>query len=158
MFSSRLVRIVLMLSVTSVSVLPVRAADENAFSDPVVGKLNDKIMRFLQSVAQGDEDDAFNEVLAGSQLNEQAGAIKGLVDKSKEIVDRYGAHRENEAISAKRIGKDVVLLKYLFKCEKFPVVWHVTYYRDSPRSTTSSDDHWVVIALRFDTQLESLAN
>ena len=157
MLPAKFARVVLMLVLTPILISSVHAADENAFSDPVVVKLNDKVMRFLQGVAQGDEDEAFNEVLAGSQLKEQGGAVKTLIDKSKDLVDRYGAHRENEAISAKRIGKDVVLLKYLFKCEKFPVVWHVAYYRDSVRSANNSDDRWVVISLRFDTQLESLA-
>ena len=134
------------------------AADESAFADPVVAKLNDKVLRFLQDVSQGKEQEAFDDLLAGSQLAEQSAAVKGLIEKSKGIVDRYGVHRENEAISAKRIGKDVVLLKYLFKCEKFPVVWHLAYYRDSARANNAADDHWVVISIRFDTQLESLAN
>lgn len=58
----------------------------------------------------------------------------------------------------KSVGKDVVLLKYLYKCEKFPVVWYVAYYRDFTRAVTASDDRWVVISIRFDTQVEALGN
>ena len=50
-----------------------------------------------------------------------------------------------------------LLLKYLFKCEAFPVVWYFTYYRDFSHSRTASEDeNWVIIAVRFDTQLELL--
>ncbi|HEV3137291.1 MAG TPA: hypothetical protein VGZ26_05290 [Pirellulales bacterium] len=134
------------------------AADEAVPPGPVVGKLHDKVIRFLDGISNGDEANAFSELLVGSQLLEQDGAVRGLVDKSKDIVKRYGAHRESEQVGAKRIGKDVVLLKYLFKCEKFPVVWYFTYYRDFSRSSaTSGDDHWVVISVRFDTQVELLS-
>jgi hypothetical protein len=121
------------------------AADDSPLVDPVVGKLHEKVMRFLGGIAGGEQTTAFGELLAGSQLLEQAGAVRSLVDKSKEITQRYGAHRDSEQVSAKRIGKDVVLLKYLFKCEKFPVVWYFAFYRD-------------LVSVRFDTQLESLAN
>lgn len=137
---------------------PAVAADDSPLADPVVGKLHEKVMRFLDGVAGGEATTAFGELLAGSQLLEQAGAVRSLVDKSKEISQRYGAHRDNEQVSAKRIGKDVVLLKYLYKCEKFPVVWYFAYYRDLARSTTNGDDQWLVVSVRFDTQLEALAN
>jgi hypothetical protein len=135
-----------------------RAADETTPAGPVVGKLNDKVMRFLEGIANGDEANAFSELLVGSQLLEQDGAVRDLVDKSKDIVMRYGTHRESEQVSAKRIGKDLVLMKYLFKCERFPLVWYFAYYRDFSRSgATSGDDHWVVISVRFDTQVELLS-
>jgi hypothetical protein len=127
--------------------------DDTAFSDPVVAKLNDKVLEFLEGISQGNESSAFKDLLTGSQLGEQSGAVKALIDKSKEIVERYGAYRESEAIGARRLGKDVVLLRYLYKCEKFPVIWHVAFYRDFSR-TAASDDSWVVISLRFDTQLD----
>jgi hypothetical protein len=129
------------------------AGDDTTLSDPVVAKLNDKVLQFLEGISQGNESGAFKDLLVGSQLAEQTGAVKALIDKSKEIVERYGAYRESEAISAKRLGRDVVLLRYLYKCEKFPVVWHIAFYRDFSR-TAASDDSWVVISLRFDTQLD----
>jgi len=149
--SSRLLFVMLLLCGRAAT------ADETAPPGPVVGKLHDKVIRFLDGISNGDEANAFSELLVGSQLLEQDGAVRGLVDKSKDIVKRYGAHHESEQVAAKRIGKDVVLMKYLFKCEKFPVVWYFTYYRDFSRAnTTSGDDHWVVISVRFDTQVELL--
>jgi hypothetical protein len=134
------------------------AEDESAFTDPVVAKLNDRVLRFLNEIAERRETDAFRDLLSGSQLAEQTAAVKTLVDRSKELAERYGAYRESEAVGGKRVGKDLVLLKYLYKCEKFPVVWRIAYYRDASRTTANSDDAWVVISVRFDTQLDQLGN
>jgi len=130
-------------------------ADDPTSADPVVAKLHDKVVRFLDGVS-ADPNTAFNELLLGSPLSEQKDSVRSLVDKSKEIADRYGAVRESEQVSAKRIGKDVVLLKCLYKCEKFPVLWYFAFYRDFSRSTTTGDDHWLVISVRFDTAIEAL--
>jgi hypothetical protein len=157
MFRTSLIRSAFFLVATLVTTHRAAAADETVAPGPIVGKLHDKVIRFLDGISNGDEANAFSELLVGSQLLEQDGAVRGLVDKSKDIVKRYGAHRESEQVSAKRIGKDVVLMKYLFKCEKFPVVWYFAYYRDFSRSNaTTGDDHWVVISVRFDTQVELL--
>jgi hypothetical protein len=135
---------------------PAVAQDESAFTDPVVAKLNDRVHRFLSEIAERREADAFKDLLSGSQLAEQTAAVKTLVERAKELSERYGTYRESEAVGAKRVGKDLVLLKYLYKCEKFPVVWHIAYYRDARGTSNSSDDHWIVISLRFDTQLDAL--
>ncbi|MGD9723228.1 MAG: hypothetical protein AB7O59_17985 [Pirellulales bacterium] len=131
------------------------AQDERDFTDPIIGKLDNRVTQFLNSVAAGTPSAAFGELLAGSRLLEQEAAVKTLVDKAKEIPDRYGAYRESEQLSAKRLGKDLVLLKYLFKCERFPVIWYFAFYRETSRAT-NGDDNWVVIAVRFDTQVDTL--
>jgi hypothetical protein len=130
-------------------------AEDTVSADPVVAKLHDRVVRFLESVST-ETNTAFNDLLLGSPLSEQKESVRSLVDKSKEIADRYGAFRESEQVSAKRIGKDVVLLKYLYKCEKFPVLWYFAFYRDFTRSTVAGDDYWLVISVRFDTQIEAL--
>ncbi len=135
------------------------AQDEPALSaNPVVGKLHDGVTRFLEGVAAGETRGAFDELLAGSPLAEQTAAVRTLIDKAKEIPDHYGAYRDSELVSAKRVGKDVVLLKYLYKCEKFPLVWHFGFYRDLARTTANGEDRWVVISVRFDTQIEGLGS
>jgi hypothetical protein len=137
-------------------VTPARAEDETAFTDPVVAKLNDRVMRFLNEIAERRETDAWRDLLSGSQLAEQTAVVKTLVERSKELVERYGKYRESEGVGAKRVGKDLVLLKYLYKCEKFPIIWNIVYYRDAGRAATNSDDSWIVISIRFDTQLDAL--
>ena len=138
------------------------SAQEDDESDPVLIKLDRRVTKFLDGVSGDDQQrtSAFDELLKDSQLPKTSDAFKTLLSQSKEIEKKYGKFRESERVSAKRIGsvgKDLVLLKYLFKCEAFPVVWYFTYYRDfSHARTAPEDENWVIIAVRFDTQLELL--
>ena len=135
---------------------PTLGAEEATIVDPIVGKLHEKITRFFDRLANPEEGAAFNDLLLGSPLSERTAAVKELIERSKELPGRYGTRRDSEQISAKRIGKDVIVLKYLLKYEKFPVVWYFVYYRDFARLTPASDDYWIVISMRFDTQVELL--
>lgn len=132
------------------------AQDSSEVTGPVVSNLEDRVIRFFNDVAAGKENDAFNELLHGSQLLEQDDDVQALIDKSKLIEDRYGPFQDSERIDAKRIGNDLVLMKFLFKCEKFPVVWYFAFYRDFRRAPTATSNDWVVIAVRFDSQVERL--
>lgn len=126
--------------------------------DPVISKLDDEIATFLQSVAEKDEKRAFDRLLLGSQLHEQTSAVEQMLEKVGQFERSYGKHQESERISQKRVGKDLVLLTYLYKCKDFPVVWHFKFYRDYNRATLMNDsNNWVVIGVRFDTELDALA-
>jgi hypothetical protein len=156
MLRMRIVPAVVVMGMAAVLCGRAGAQEEKPPSDPVVIKLDQRAMRFLDAVAAGDENDAFADLLVGSQLVQQDASVRALVERSKEITQRYGAHRESEQLAARRIGKDLVLLKYLFKCEKFPVIWYIAFYRDFSRQANNNDDPWVVISVRFDTQVERL--
>ncbi len=156
MLRTPVVLAVLLIPSTLVSARRAVAQDDQEVTGPVVAKLEDRVTRFLDAVSTGNETDAFKDLLLGSQLLEQTEAIQTLVDKSKLIEDRYGLFQESEPIGAKRIGNDLILMKYLFKCENFPVIWYFAFYRDFRRTSAPTDSEWVVIAVRFDTQLDQL--
>lgn len=126
-------------------------------ADPVVTALAARVSQFLEGVSLGSTQAAYQELLAGSILIQQAEAVEALVKKTEEIPGRYGRYREFEVIGARRVGKDLVLLKYLYKCENFPVVFYFTFYR-TPRSDVPAEknNNWRVIIVRFDTKLELL--
>jgi hypothetical protein len=134
------------------------AQDSDELADPVVIKLDQRVLRFLDAVPTSDADEAFDNLLAGSPLLKQADAVATLAKTSAEAMTRYGAYRGSDQLSAKRIGKDLVLMKYLFKCEQFPLVWYFVFYRDFSRQSNTSaiDDPWIVISVRFDTQVVDL--
>ena len=126
--------------------------------DPVISKLDDEVEEFLEEVAKGNEELAFEHLLLGSRLHTQTEAIKQMVTRAEQLERTYGQFQEVEQISSKRVGRDLVLLKYLFKCKDFPVVWYFTYYRDfNSRSLMSDVNTWIVISVKFDTELEELA-
>ena len=83
-------------------------------------------------------------------------AVEALIKKTDALTATFGDYRGSERIFAKSIGKDLVLLKYLYKCEHYPIVWHFTYYRTA-QTAEPTTSKWIVIAVRFDTDLELLA-
>jgi hypothetical protein len=150
-------RIVVAVAIVLLAVSrPVLAApDEGKEKDPVLSTLDGRVTQFLEGVSLGQPQSAFADLLAGSQLLKQADALKDLVARTKDLEAKYGAYRAFEKVSAKRIGSDLVLMRYLYKCENFPVVWHFTFYR-TPGSgeTKSKSGIWRAVVVRFDTDLE----
>ena len=133
------------------------AQESPAESDPVLVALDARVSQFLEGVSMNQAQSAYQELLAGSQLLKQTEALKELVDKTGGLEKKYGKYRAFEQIAAKRIGSDLVLLKYLYKCENSPVVWYFTFYRTPAPGESSADSAaWRVITVRFDTELELL--
>jgi hypothetical protein len=127
-------------------------------SDTVVEALAQNVEDFLAAVGERKTPAAFDVLLVDSQLGKQRESLASLIQKTDELESKYGPLRAVERISARRLGQDVVLLKFLFKCETFPVVWRVTYYRTMSLSSSSPDrSRWIVVNVRFDTDLEKLA-
>ena len=112
--------------------------------DPVLTVLDEKVQSFLGDVQSGqtkaDYETALDGLLAGSQLGTAAEAKDELIGKTADLSKRFGACRGYEQVAAKRVGQDLVLMKYLYKCENFPVVWYFTFYR-----TDDVDGDWRVI-------------
>jgi hypothetical protein len=134
--------------------------------DAEVEKLGRSVETFLDTAGRSTNasnstqlQSAFQQLLQSSPLAAQTASLSGLTEKTLDLKTKYGEFRTWERIAAKRVGNDVVVLRYLYKCASYPVVWHVTYYRPPPASgsTLTTDETWRVIAVRFDTDLEALA-
>lgn len=121
----------------------------------VTQKLDARINLFLEGVSGDDAQSAYDELLKDSRLLQQK-ALKGLIEKTGEL-KKYGKCLGFEQIAVKPIGKDLVLMKYLYKCEDFPVVWYLSFYRTpAAAGAAPTNDTWRVITVRFDTELELL--
>lgn len=122
--------------------------------DPLPG-LQKRLDNFFVDLAapSAEPKAAFDELLAGSPL-EKSEDVKKLVDEVRKFDEKYGDFLEAEQISAKRVGKDLVLIKYLYKGQKFPVVWHFAFYRAPNKSIAARS--WGIISVRFDTRVELL--
>lgn len=128
--------------------------------DPVLDPLRARVSLFFENVSTGSTEKAFDTLLQGSLLgtNTQAAAKEALIEKTEGLVDLYGEYRAFKLAGSKRVGENLVFLKYLYKCENFPVVWYFTFYRPPPRGDRLADSgiEWRVIIVRFDTALELL--
>jgi hypothetical protein len=153
LFAIGLLTVLIMLSTGGVS----PAQDPAAETDPVIVALHARVSQFLEGVSAGEAQGAYQELLVGSPLLKQTDAIKEFVQRTNELETKYGRPWGFERISAKRVGKDLVLAKYLYKCESFPIVWYFTFYRTPAEGETATDGGaWRAVIVRFDTQLELL--
>jgi len=102
----------------------------------------------------GDVDAAYKTLLEESPLASDPERVKKVVSDTKKLFgpkSAYGSPRKDEAIErikAERVGNDLAVLRYLYKFDRLPVVWHFTYYR--------TDEKWVLVGVRFDHEYDSL--
>ena len=125
--------------------------------DPVVEALHDKVSLLFEGISHGPAANAFKEFLKGSPLSKKTADHEALIKSTDALPEHFGEYRTYEPISSKRIGKNLVLMKYLYECETFPVVWYFAFYRTTSRGERPADaSDWRAIIVRFDTELELL--
>jgi len=136
---------------------PTLAQEVTAPPNEELTALDARVARFLEAVSLGQAQAAYTDLLSGSPLLNQEKALAQLIDQTAKLTgnEKYGAYRSHERIRAKTIGRDLALLRYLYKCENYPVVWYFTFYRTSPTGTATAPS-WRVITVRFDTDLDLL--
>lgn len=131
---------------------------------PLDAKLAQQEMEWLSSRCDGffraltdssvGQERAMRDLIASGPLKDRDEEIVRLVDSASKLTDRYGKYTGHELVSSKMIGTDLVYLRYLYKAERFPVVWHFTFYRTTGAGGVKKE--WTLIALKFDAQLEQL--
>jgi hypothetical protein len=130
-------------------------AQPTRLNDPEVEALAARLDAFFGNLRTGQVQQAYDDLLRDSQLLEQREQVERLVAQTRELPSRYGNCFGHEFVQAQRVGqegKDLILIRYLYKCERFPVIWHLAFYR----RPSSVGDPWRVILIRFDTHVESL--
>ena len=133
-------------------------AAATAQDDPAVGTVSDRTESFFDNLQQDEVDakSAFGALLVDGPLADPARdtEVAKIVEQYEMLAEKYGALVSTERISAKRVGNDLIFLKYLYKAKNYPVVWYFTFYH--PNATDRPEDGWKVIAVRFDTRLNLL--
>lgn len=81
--------------------------------------------------------------------------ILALSNNIREITRRFGPCLSFESIGAKMIGRDLIVLRYLYKCRDYPVVWYFTFYRAGGDTDTESGSGgvWTLIHFYYDSNL-----
>ena len=113
--------------VLSVLTLAQVAALQGQESDEEVQVLQNRIEDFFQNLndEESEPQKAFTDLLAGGPL--AGGELKKLIDGVADLEKKYGEYLESERIAAKRVGRDLVLLRYLYKTRTYPIAWYFTY-------------------------------
>ncbi|MDR2704496.1 MAG: hypothetical protein LBC02_01840 [Planctomycetaceae bacterium] len=126
-------------------------------AQPVTGEsykeLDDKIRIFFDQLIIGNTTNAFENLLLQSPFassSAPAAEIRTKLDETKKHVGEFHAY---ELYQVKPVGKDIVLIRCILKCEFYPVIWTFTYYR-KPSLQGSTGTSWQLIELRFDSNLD----
>jgi hypothetical protein len=127
-------------------------------ADPELEYLDQRVRTFLERIGFDDVSTAYQGLLENGPLAKKAEELSTLEQKTRTLHVRYGVFRSIEQISARRVGKDVVTMKYLYHCETFPIVWHLTFYRSYKRNETPREnENWQVLSVRFDANVDNLS-
>lgn len=99
-------------------------------------------------------DRALRDLLVNSPLKDRREAIAALTQQASQLEKQYGGYLGHERVAFKAYGTDLLVVRYLFKCERYPVVWHFYFYRPSTASLIRRE--WTLVELRIDASLSSL--
>lgn len=123
--------------------------------NPEVEKLQTGIEEFFRKFndpSVGPEM-AFTSLVGKGPLKDKTADLSALVKRASKLEENYGRYAGHDVASVKTVGSDLAILRYLYKGERFPVVWHFYYYRTA---TGAAGKEWSLIEIRFDTNLDGL--
>jgi len=158
-YSIGAVLICFLLLVFAFRAIPVDAQPSAFSSDPSREQgLDTRIQTFFETLKRGNSSSAFDAILEQSPLGSSgAGSkISELQKQVEELKNDFGDILNWEKHETKRMGEDVIVVQYILKYERYPVIWSFAFYRN-PAGTSSmtmtTSNPWVLVELRFDTNI-----
>ena len=119
--------------------------------------MTDAVQNFFNQISDssGGAKIGLETLLRNSPFEENAKAemIKTLAEKINGIPHQFGNYVSFEPIGIKRIGRDLVVLRYLYKCQNYPLVWYFIFYRPTSPENEGAAKSWQLIHLYYDSQL-----
>jgi hypothetical protein len=147
-------------------------AQSTSTSTPVdvsrVRELDTQIEDFFNDLKRGTMTmTALNNLLRQGSLGSSNSDVTALRTKVDECKTKFGEILAWEKYDdeSKRIGTDIMQIRYILKYDQYPVIWTFTFYRkpsvsSSPLSFTpstavssGSSSTWTLISLHFDTEI-----
>ena len=121
-------------------------------------ELDTRILVFFDALSRGNAASAFNELLRGSPLGSpDAGEpLTEMQNRLDGLQVQLGSILHWEKLDAKRIGSSIALVRYVLMYDNYPMVWTFTFYRKPATATTLTNPGWVLVDLRFDTDMQKL--
>jgi hypothetical protein len=141
--------------------LVLRFLPADALSQPAIDinreqELDTRIRTFFGALSRENSSSAFEELLRGSPLGSSNANLQttDLRNKVDELGQQFGGIIDWEEYEIKRMGKDVIVMRYILKYDQYPIIWTFAFYR-KPTSTSSltTSNSWVLIELRYDTNI-----
>ncbi len=122
--------------------------------------LKESIVKFFEGLSSDPNTEngiekAFKDFLDDSPLKENENLKTKFTNDVRAIRQNFGVYVSYEPIGVKMVGSDLVVFRYLYKFEKYPVVWYFTYYRSPKSAGSDPSSGWKLIGFRFDTNLDA---
>jgi hypothetical protein len=120
-------------------IAPVVCGQEPLNDDRDVATLKTRVDTFFRQLAGSgnampDAERAVREIIGSGPLKDRTMEIDGLIEQAQTVLEqRYGAYTGHEMASVRPVGNDLIFLRYLYKGERYPVVWYFTFYRSTSR-------------------------
>ncbi|MDO5552988.1 MAG: hypothetical protein Q4G68_04435 [Planctomycetia bacterium] len=131
-------------------------AQNAVFSETELAPIRSNIRSFFENLSDSNKGakKALEELLKSSPLSGDEKTATDLAAKMKDIHVRFGNYLSFEEAGLKMIGTDVVVVRYLYKCQNYPVVWYFTWYRPPTKTTDVVSRNWTLIGMRYDSNLD----
>jgi hypothetical protein len=138
------------------SAVPARGQVNGPETEAEIDRMQTRVEQFFASLTDSAEgpERAVRQIVGSGPLKDRNEDINKLIDQATSLDQRYGTYAGHEAIGERAVGKDLIFLRYLYKGERFPVVWYFTFYRTGANGALARD--WQLISLRFDSKVEAL--
>jgi len=106
-----------------------------------------KIEKFYLTIQSNRTEDAFNEMLKGSPLENSADPIKAFAAKVNDALKSYGSMRGYELYDNRPLGSKIHLLTYISYLDSKPLRWQFIY-------RSEKGGPWNLQTVRVDDQLD----
>ncbi|MCL2742899.1 MAG: hypothetical protein FWE67_03515 [Planctomycetaceae bacterium] len=125
---------------------------------PAVKPLDDNIRAFFDELISGVSVSRTLDTWMRNNLTGYAAGSPTVEDVKTKLADvktKFGEFRAYDRIDVKQIGSDLVIIRYLLKCDFRPVVWTFVFYRQPvfAGSATPSANPFRVLDFRFETDI-----
>ena len=119
-----------------------------------------QIETFFLFLRSGNTNTAFADLLNQSPLNAPAAAaeVAHLQSRVDDLNTRFGGILHWDRLDTRQLGTDVIVMRYILKYDRFPVIWSFAFYRKPSPTTMTNPNTWVVVELQFDTNLLFMPN
>lgn len=137
--------------------LPDVQAQATSFNESELTPLRANIRGFFENLSDNSKGAkrALEELLKNSPVSSDEKLVADLATSLKEVNTRFGNYLTFEEAGVRTIGSDLILVRYLYKCQNYPVVWYFTYYRQPVKNGELPSGNWTLIGLRFDSNLDA---
>lgn len=97
---------------------------------------------FFGQLREGKVAEAYTLLLQGSRIAAKLEDVSKLEERTREMLQSYGAVRGYDAVNVEFVGKNLCRLTYLTRSDIAPVRWRIVFYRPA--------DKWRVFNLQMD--------